>query len=131
MVRGVGWRARTVILTVLAVLFFASLPSVATGMKIVSADGSARLACSFYGEWPDESALDGMVSETAFRYLETDVAPLWGHLNCTFRHSDGEVFWESRVVAMPVAGVVACYSVALTIVAAAWLMRPKRWVQRQ
>ena len=126
-----GSRVRRTLLTVAVAGPFALAPSVATGMTIVSADGYAKFACDFYAQWPDESTLDGMMPEAASQLLEAGAVPLGGYVDCTFRREDGEVFFKSRVHAMPPAGVIACYTVALSIAAASWLTRPKLWVQRR
>lgn len=97
---------------------------------MLAADGGPQLACMFRAEGPNEAALEGMVPEDAFRFMSAHAAPLAGHVTCTYQRRDGEAYWESHARAIPLAGVIACYGLAITIAVTAWLTRPRLWVPR-
>jgi hypothetical protein len=83
-------------------------------MKIYSAEG-AKLACLEYADSPDDAALMGMSPETAYRFLTAEAVLMGGYVNCRYHDRSGEVLWVSRVQAMHLAGVAACYISSLAL----------------
>jgi|GEM_PF-2328622 len=121
-----GSRVRRTLLTSVAVGFLALLPTMATLVPL-AADGGAYMVCFWRAEGPDGTSLGGPGGGSPFVGLEADAVPLLGYVGCTYLEGDGEVYWVARVHAMPLAGVVACYVLALTVGVGAWLTRPRPW----
>jgi len=122
-----GLSVTRVLVTVAAAGFLALLPTGATALKIASADGHTPLVCDIYAEGPDAEALDGRIPEEAFQNIDADARPLLGQVDCTWREAEGGVYWEHTVHALHPVAVAGSYGLALVIVAASWLTRPRPW----